>query len=531
MNSKQRITLLGLAFFALMLNLGCTKEKEVGPGKINPFLHLSDSVRTVNSYVGSYFVTIKSDAVWEARTTSDWVKLSYDKSENGILSINWMENEGVSTRIGVVEVLSGNTRKTFRVIQHPVLQIIETSGVLGNIETKEADSVQVRFNQKVKVKSIQANYNFCTTDIKFNYTHNNQGVVFNYSCANMGGAYPFVMDVEDFEGKVIKKSFQVSFYDDRLDIQGSIVNHYVDDANDSYWVLTSNPNTVAEISMEDLSLKSKTLIGVVPRGMALNHLKDELYIFGQSPDIQVLDRRTGMLKRVVKVSEGDVHPANVKFTKNGLGILMLVSSYGHTPYTWRILDSRQNDKIYEHPQLGASGEESFVNFSSIHESFDKTKLHLTLPDGLAGIITFDQATEQLTKHVLPASNEWRFIRTSRKSSHIYVAQRFSQYIFNPASGNTSATTNVSMDGTSTADFSYDGNEPDIIYGFKDNYLLKLSHSTSQTQGRYGFIWQLRGTTTTLDGKFLLAYKPDVNVNTGGAGSDSYIYRFSTKKLK
>jgi len=531
-------------FLDMSSTLNITDEQEVVHDvhlkSGDAYLQISDSLITSSYQSGSAYVNIKSNTTWAVHSDVKWVTLSETNGAGSKqIRINWSGNESMENRASVIEISAGSISKIVKVTQSSKLRIISSVGLPGNGAKEIEDSVFVKFNKEVKVKRITPRLETCQSSIEHSYTKDKSGVKFSYACAKLGGTYSFDIVVEDTDGISSSESIQVDFFTKELKLQGRIVNYFVDEDDNSYWVLTAVPNIIYKVSMEDLSVKHKFNISYEPSGLALNYATGELYVYNYSPEIHVHNINSGALNRVIKVPrDEDAHPNyskvyiyDLEFTKSGLGVLL--TKFPETQeLRWWMIDSRKNDLIYKDEQRDLFG---LDKFGEVHVNYDKSKLFLS-PPGSHVIVTFDQQTQKFTQYVSAQNERGMFIKPNRRDNSVYSGQQYNQFVVNLASGYKTPRSQFECGYDASADFSYKANETDIIYFCNDEYLRVVDYRAMQIPTWYSVVPNLRGATSTTDGRYLLIYKADdyfeggSNFEGDGTPFISYIYQFSTDIL-
>lgn len=499
------------------------------------FLTVSDTLVNAASSLGWRELEINSNTNWTVHADADWIKTSKSEgSGNGEVRVNWTQNDAAESRIGLVSVSAGTINKLFKVKQAAKLMVLSYAGIPGNGAASEEDSVYVKFNKKVKLKTIRPHLETCLSAANTTYTDNNFGIKFSYACAKLGGEYTFDLEVEDEDSQISKHVLKVGFYSRKIEVPGRIVNHFVDESNKTYWVLTASPNSVYELAMSDLGLKHKFNLSFEPKGLAINYLTNELYVYQDSPIISVLNRTTGVLKREITIpaDPGDhpdhptIYPYDFEFTNNGLGILLL-GAKGSSALSWRMIDSQKNDTFYKHDQHDFFGTTTYAYFDYAHVNYNKSKLLLMPSYGSANIAIFDQHTQKITSYVPPKFTRGVFITPNRKDDRIYMGQLYNQLIVNPTTGFASSESFLDNRENGSADFSYKANEENVIYFCDNDYIRVLDYNRIHTNAWYSVVYGLRGATSTTDGKYLLAYNAQNWYYTRG---NSFVIQFSTDIL-
>ncbi|MFD2247525.1 carboxypeptidase regulatory-like domain-containing protein [Pontibacter ruber] len=496
------------------------------------YLTLSDTLAKAMPTLGFRELSIQSNSSWTIHTDADWLTISKAAgSGNSQVMVNWTENKTAESRTGLVKVFAGSIQKQFKVRQAAKLSIVAHAGIPGNGAKSVADSVYVRFNKKVKTIKVKPHLQTCISGINTTYTDNNSGVRFSYTCAELGGEYTFDLEVEDEDGLNSKHVLKAGFYSRKLEVPGNIVNYYVDELNKTYWVLTASPDAIYELAMSDLEVKRKFNIAFEPKGLALNHLTNELYVYQDSPILSVLNRTSGMLKRelTIPADPGDhsdhptVYPYDFKITGNGLGVLLLKAK-GSSALSWRMIDTQNNDYFYKHEQHSFFGEDAYDAFLQVEENHDRSKLLFSIPYGSAKVAILDQNTRRFTSYMPPEYTRGVFITPNRKDDRLYIAQLYNQNIVNLATGFSGRQSYVDNRENGSADFSYKANDANVIYFCDNEYLQVLNYDRVKTDTWYSVVYGLRGATATTDGKYLLAYNSQNWYYTRG---NSYIVQFST----
>lgn len=505
-----------------------------------PYLEVPQAPLDTSSAEGSVRLEVESNTSWAASSEQDWVTFSSQEgSGNEGLWLRWSRNEGREPRTGTVVLSAGSLRKTLQLIQGPRLQLVSHHPLPGNWSKQQVSHVQVLFNSRVRLKEIISHWPFCITDIQRTATDDEHGVRFSFNCAELGGTYPFTLVVEDRYGITLRQELQVGFYARKRELEGIILGHEPSDGDSSLWFITRTPNRVYQVSMNDLSVLRRFSLPFEPRRLALNPFRQELYLLSHGREIWVLDNQSGAVKRQVTVEPGEgehprdpvVYPLDLEFTRNGLGIVLL-GAQGSSAMSWSVIDSRNNDTTYKHPQYQTeiSGPGLFRDFESVHVNHDRSRLLLPLPYGSSGIAIFHQDTERLTEYFPPAITRGVFLAPNRTNDRIYSGQLYNQLIINPFDGYRSAESYIDNRDEGSADFSYKEGESETVYFCDEHYLRVLDYKTTTTPALYPVVHGMRGTTATTDGKYLLLYKPDFNYRQGTTDFYSDVYQFSTELL-
>jgi hypothetical protein len=197
-----------------------------------------------------------------------------------------------------------------------------------------------------------------------------------------------------------------------------------------------------------------------------------------------------------------------------------------------MLDSRNNDAIYKHPQYGTDNYASppqFQWFGRIHPNHDKSQLLLPTGDYASAFAVFDQATERVTPYVPPVNDRSGFIRPNRKDGRVYLGGYY-QLIVDPSNGYVSAQSRLDDRNDGSGDFSYREDEPETAYYCDNEYLRVVDYRSAAIKASYTVDYGMRGTTATSDGKYLILYRREPDYKEGTTDFYSTVFQFSAGQL-
>lgn len=498
-------------------------------------LAISDTLFHVSSNKSNKDFTVSSNAIWNVKVNAPWVTTSISQGEGEKeVEINWDNYEGDSPRKAIIEITTGSLEKEIRIIQEPPVKVLKTTGILGNMVNQTTDSVSVIFNQEIKVKGLTSEVDYCVSEINYKYASENREIRFSYGCGELGGTYPFTINLEDKLGQNYSKSIDVDFFSKGIKIQGQIKDYYVEDDNNSYWVITFSPNNIYEIDLSSLEVKRviKLKANSEPIKFTLNEYNQKFYcLYKREYAIQVVDKISGSEERniIIRPDNHDhpqspkIYPDNIGFTQSGVGIVIMNDDRGNR--RWKFIDSANQDSIWHDEQLSQEN-----NIGNIYSSFDKTKLLLTGRYGTALIMIFNPQNFSFTNYLPPSTTRGVFIKPHRQNNRIYSAQLYNQLIVDPTSNYSSKESFLDNRDQGTADFSYKSGESEVIY-FCDAYNFQvLDYSSQQTLIWYSVIAGLEGATSTLDGQHFILFKRGKNYIGGTTDFESQVIQINTDIL-
>lgn len=490
-------------------------------------LDAADTMFTFPASGGKQSLRVESNTSWVLQSVADWIEV--DKTTgSGIekLEFTVSQNTTDTPRESTATLTAGDLVMNLHFIQDNALKILSVEPVINNSKLEIADSVVVRFSKPVSSARIESLYMFCQTNMGLRLLDGGRSVMFSYACGDLGGEYPFRLTTSEgtFE-------FKVGFYTKKIDLPGRLLDYAVDEEDQSYWVLSfdTSPNKLTQLSMEDLSVIRQFDLPVETRGFALNHFRNEIYLFTyEHPLVSVIGKTDGAFKRdFVIPGDGDDHPQypeiypyDMEFTANGVGIVLLQAD-GSSARSWKVIDSRSGDEVTIHANI--------INhpyFKSVHVNYDGSRLFLTGLYGSRSITSFYQDDQALVRY-MPSGSRGEFIRPNRVNNNIYAGQLYEQMILNPDNHYVSLLSYIDNRNGGDADFVYQQGKEEMVYFVDDDYIQVMDYSTQNTLFWYDVIRGLDGTTATTDGKKLIFYFSAVNYDQGTSEYLSSVFLIDT----
>jgi hypothetical protein len=402
------------------------------------------------------------------------------------------------------------------------LKLTSSSYILGNREKNIPDSFLLQFNKKVSFNYIRLKSNLCLPDFKHEIVNSGTLVrVYNVLCWGLGAEYTFEYSVSDNSGKTLVDSIQYNCYTKKVNFTGYVQDYFVTDDNKYCWVITSQPNQLICIDIDNGTVAKKFDLNFTPVAAVYNYYNNKIYLTRASWDnvypnsIFVLNPSSGVIEKTIPIlpdqydlpQAQNVSAYTVNFGLNGYGVVLMGASVGYG--RWKIIDSRLNDSIYIHPgwlaATGGYGNSRLSSFKSAQLSHDKTRIYMLEMFGSARLGVLDCVNQDISEYEPPNAslNYNNFIIPNKLRNSIYFGNIQYQYI---VSGNSILGYTSSLDNrfTPSADFSYRANEQNMIYYLNDNNGFSLmSHNTGTTLMRCKMKYGLKDITATTDGKYIV----------------------------
>jgi hypothetical protein len=477
-----------------------------------------DSVITVNPYAGTFTIKVASNTSWSINNANSWItpdKLNGNGDDS--IVVNFAASPEDTVRQGNVVVQAGSMVKNILVKQLPDVKLKQTIALPGNLALGISDSIALVFNQPVTIKSMFPGYTYCQSDIKFSYAGNK--VTFSYACAALGGDYPFTITTNNSLGDQYTFTFSAGFYEKIINLTGTIQSSFVNDADNSYWVITDHPNALYKIDMTTFNILHKYDLPNEPAMFTVSPYNNKIYLaYRRIPKLyilnqdgttdQVMDIPHDTSRGIYETNGPIIYPVQIAFTKTGKGMIWLNDQYSNGyPYFW-FIDAAAGHRIWYQSVPGYSGG-LFLNPKVNH---DQTKLVLNSVNGDPTIGIFDLQQMTLSSYRPSRYDIGGFVTPSRKNANLYVGQLYFQLIANPATGFESMTVNKDNRNGGNVDFCYKPGRDLTVYFTEGGYMQVIDYATGKTFVKHDALYYLKGTTATLDGKYIIVNRHDGNYN-------------------
>lgn len=477
---------------------------------------LSDTLIVSSGFEGNFTVKVASNTSWVIHTpsTSSWLSLS-KSGGNGddTLQIRLTNSTDDTTRQAILQVQAGNITKQILLQQVPHVNLLQALPVPGNRISGTKDSVSLLFSQPVTVTAINPGYTYCMSDIQFSYQGNK--VNFSYACGSLGGDYPFTITTRNSHGDQYTFTFSVGFYNKCINLTGTISQYFVNDADNSYWVLTDHPNALYKIDMTSFAVLHRYDLPDEPVMFTVNPYNNKIYLaYRQVPKLYIMNQN-GTTENIITIVHDTtrqqyeyngprIYPMRLAFTRNGKGMIWLTDRfYGYNGF-WYI-DAADNNRIWYE---ALPGEE--VNYNDVRTNYDQSKLVLTYMNDDPAIGQFDPVAMQFTHYRPTRTTRGVFNTPSRQNANVYSGQLYNQLIVNPGTGYESLESYKDNRSYGSVDFVYKPGRESSIYFTEEGHIEVNDYSNRSTPVDYDAIVFLKGTTATLDNRFLIVYRHDGN---------------------
>lgn len=527
-----------------------TTEIEIHLVAGQAFINISEPHINISHVNGSVTVDIQSNSSWGIDNNSSWLESSISKGEgNATVNISYLKNKGDTIRKDSIYFISDTVKRKLIIEQSFPLRIMKIEGILGNQELDIKDSVFILFNKPVDVESIQSNWEYCHSAINYSQENDQKGIKFTYACAELGGEYPFSIRIKQDGGVPIVENIEVPFYESKLDIEGFISDIILIEEDKEVLIATLTPSRIIRYSIErDTIIQTYDFsTTLAPLKIVYNAYSDLVYVMGDSdpyafsptvspctsPKVYSLNYKTGNINLAFQAYGDEFdhpsHPVNVPydigFTHTGLGVVLLRSN-GTSAIRWKIIDSSNNDSIYNYPDYNETNITRLTYFNSVHTNFDASKLYITQAYGGVDYGIYDGQDGSMSIIQPSSTTRGDQITAHKKEEKLYVRQLYDQFVMD-LEGNLSGISYLDSRHDGKADFSYRQNEDNIIYiceaqsftGYPNRFLM-LDYNATSTLMSSSVIEGLQEFSSTIDGKYGVAYKLNSDVS-------SSFYKFKT----
>lgn len=482
------------------------------------FRLLSDTLITAKPFSSHFTIKIESNVSWSISNANSWVTpVSLNGNGNDSVRVNVAASTEDSIRVHTLIVRGGGVEKRIVIQQLTEVKLLQITALPGNDVKGIRDSISLLFNQPVTIFSNFPGYTFCQSDISYSYQGNR--VTFCYACAAIGGEYPFSIATRNAVGDQYAFTFTAKFYENALKFTGTIKSYLVDDADNSYWVLTDHPNALYKINMSSLEILEKFDLPYEPVTFTISPYNQKIYIsFSRLAKLYILNK-SGTTEQIIDIAHDTtrreyeydgprIFPIRFAFTKNGKGMIWLSNThiYGFSGF-W-FIDAADNHRIWYQQLPG-----ELYNYDAVQTNFDHSKLVLTPSNEDPTIAVFDPEQMRFNNYKPTKFTRGFFNTASRKNGDIYSGQRSNQLIVNPATGFESFEMYRYLPyGRGSVDFNYQPGKEQVVYFSAENKVGVMDYKTRQSPVIYDANYFLPNVISTLDGKYVLMSGHDGNYN-------------------
>lgn len=477
---------------------------------------LSDTVIIAKPFANTYKIKVASNTTWTFNNTNNWItpaKLSGSGDDSVSLTIPAFDKD--TAREGVVMVQAGSITKKILVKQLPEVKLKQSIPIPGNGALGIKDSISLLFNQPVTVTAIVPGLQTCQSEIKFSYSGNK--ITFSYACARLGGDYPFTITTLNSFGDQYTFAFSVGFYENIINMSGSIRSYFVNDADNSYWVMTDHPNALYKIDMSSLKILQRYDLPYEPVMFTVSPYNNKIYIaYDRIPKLFIMDQ-SGITEKVVDIvhdttrtqyeSGPRIYPMKLAFTKSGKGMIRLGDGSSNAYTGFWYIDAADNHRIWYTPLPG-----DVVNYEDVNVNHDKTRLILTGMGYNADVITFDPIAMQYSSYKPSKVTGSKFNFPSRKNDYVLSGQLYNHLIVNPKTGFESQESIRGSSFVGTVEFYNRPGKDLVMYYIEDGQLEVVDFVARKAPVKYDALYYARFPTATFDGKHLILSWHDGNYN-------------------
>lgn len=477
----------------------------------------SDSVIIAKPYASTITLKVASNTSWSVNNANSWLtpdKLNGNGDDSIVVNITASPEN--TLRQGNLVIQAGSLVKNILIRQWPDVKLVQTIALPGNLALGISDSIALVFNQPVTVKSMFPGYTYCQSDIRFSYAGNK--VTFSYACAALGGDYPFTITTNNSLGDQYTFTFSAGFYEKIINLKGTILNSFVNDADNTYWIITNNPNVLYKIDMTTFNILHKYELPEEPMTFTVSPYNNKIYLaYRRIPKLyilnqdgtshQVLDMPRDTTRGIYERNGPATYPFSIAFTKNGKGMIWMNDLYGNNSYFWYI-DAAVGHRIWYQSIPGFDG----GYYINPKVNYDKTKMVLRSANSDPTIGIFDLQQMTFSSYRPGKYDIGGFVTPSRKNGNLYIGQLYFQLIANPVTGFESLSINKDNRNGGNVDFTYKPGKDLAVYFTEGGYMQLIDYATGKTLVKHDALYYLQGTTATLDGKYIIVNRHDGNYN-------------------
>lgn len=350
--------------------------------KVAPYVRWVDSsFATINTYSakGHISINLESNTTWAVEGEPSQITIvTREGYGNGIVEFEWDFPESI--QIG--DTLSrsfcvkgaGETLEVKMVFHVPIRILNISARELNILDNPDANiSGVVEFNRRVKFVDFRPHYGAET--IRLQASDPEERV---YPFCFKRYLIPTMLYVGlqaesvNHDGLAFHQdSVSLRLWDRCKHLEGSIYRTWLS-ADETYlWATYGEPDRISMVKIDTRSLEFVTQfqLSFPPGDFCYNYANDRLYVIDMEKSrVVVLNPDNGTIIKTIRVTDNPFNdtepvrtPHRILFADNGLGILTLEDDF-LSHYRWRIIDSREDDRMYVHPDCMAhfaDGAEAF----------------------------------------------------------------------------------------------------------------------------------------------------------------------------
>jgi hypothetical protein len=479
---------------------------------------LSDSIITMRASGGTFVIKVGSNTNWTINNTNAWiVPATQNSSGDESVEVTIRTTPFDTLRQATFSIQAGSLIRNIVVKQLPKISLTKAFALPGNLVKGITDSIALLFNQPVTIKNIIPGNTFCQSSINYTYWGDNK-ITFSYACGALGGDYPFTVTASNSYGDQFIQTITIGFYENAIHLTGTIQSYFVNDADNSYWIITDNPNVLYKIDMTSFQILQTYPLSTTPVMFTINPYNNKIYLaYAGIPKLYIMSQN-GTTDNVIDIIHDTtrtqyefggprIYPVKLAFAGNGKGLIWLSDSHPYSYTGFWFIDAANDHRIWYESLPGEQ-----VNYLDAKVNYNKTKLILTYMNDDPTIGTFDAEQMKFSSYRPTQRTRGVFISPSRKNGNVYSGQLYNQLIVNPETGFESEESFKDNRNFGNVDFSYKPGRDQTIYFTEQGYIEVLDYSLRSSPVVYDAIPYLKGTTTTLDGKYVIVNRHDGNYN-------------------
>ena len=354
-------------FVSLLVFSGCSKDtfETRKPVQSSEFELSKNSITTV--YRAGYekiYLDADMTIAWTAVSSDDWLTVSPSSGTGSAnIVVNWQENTAASDREAKVIFSTPQRNKmalTVKQGQKPA-ELVSTRAILGNAIKGEKDSVELVFDRPLGALNVYSNSELYYIDAQTEKM-DDEGLRWRLplTVSKLGNDIQLSVVYKSASDWVEhRQGVTVPFYQKKylLDEELGWINYATLSLDkQSIWIAVddweADKRRLVQVSLNDMTEIKSVKMPYAAIHLCMNPYNGLLYVMGNQDYFCVVDPAKGEIVKHIQIEVSPyAHPqypeycaAEVAFTKDGFGVLLLVSS-STTGREWRFIDSANDDKI------------------------------------------------------------------------------------------------------------------------------------------------------------------------------------------
>lgn len=305
---------------------------------------------------------IENKGNWTLETDVDWLVPDKNQGDgNTQVVVDCAANTTKEIREGKITITNTASRETTRILVKQdgmpldTAKLVSYRSTIGNYVKGEKSYIEMTFDKPMTVDNLHFE-RFSIEQSSAVYSEDRCTVRYEFPAASIGLEADGSVTVASDDGLKMSYNFKFRFYDKRYLVEGEIRDTKTSSDEQSLWIAINNPSKLIEMSLIDGSVLHEIAMPFAPGEISINPYNNQLYVMPASDEpvnkFCMVDPKKGVITNTytIKSTTKDhpqypcIYPYELEFTRDGLGILILISN-GSTDLGWRYVDSANGNKI------------------------------------------------------------------------------------------------------------------------------------------------------------------------------------------